>query len=554
MEFESATFLPRFTKSLLAVAALAQAGTAFAAQTREPSLAQRYVRVSAATAAGDFATAGAEMSALLQREPANTSFALRTYRQAIAGGDQALALRAARILDQQQALPSDGPLLLAVSAVQARDWKGARTAVDRLEQGKLFAFLCPMLRAWIALGAHDADPFATLEPARTAGLATGYYPEQRILLLLASGRAPEAAAAIRGVTAPGTRIRILAAGALAPRDRPAAMALLAGDEQPLAAARLRVAAGERLPTVATANDGIAELLDHVALDFNRQRLGPVATVMARLASFVAPDNAGAWISVAQVLSVGRQPDGALAALAHVGPGDPFAGVAQSLRVSILIEKGDKQRALDEAMRSARRRDATAADWARVGDVHLSLDRPGDAASDYARAIALADNGPPADVWLLWLQQGSALELAGDWPRARTALEKAYALAPDQPVVLNHLGYSQLSRRENVAAAEALIVRANALRPDDPAITDSLGWSQFLLGKTDKAVPLLERASAADPSEPTINEHLGDVYWTQGRRLDARYAWRAALVTAEAKDKGRISTKIDGGLTPETGSP
>ena len=549
-----AVAMPRPAATLLALATLAQAVPASAAQVREPSLAQRYVRVTAATAAGDFATAGTEMSALLQREPANTNFALHAYRQAITGGDQALAMRAARILDAQGQLPADGPLLLLVGAVQARDWKAARVAVDRLEQGKLFTFLSPILRAWIALGARDADPFAALEPARTAGLAMAYYPEQHLLLQLATGHVAEAAAEIRAATQPGTRIRILGAGALAPKDRTAAMALLAGDEQPLVAARRRIAAGERLPGVTTPADGIAELLDHVALDFNRQRLGPVATVMARLASFVAPNNAGAWITVAQVLGVAKQPDAALAALAHVPLSDPFSGVAQTLRVSLLIDKGDKPRALDEALASARRRDASASDWARVGDVHFALDQPAEAATDYGKAIALAENGPPGDAWLLWLQQGSALELAGDWPRAKAALEKAYALAPDQPVVLNHLGYSQIARRENLPAAEALIVRASALRPDDPAITDSLGWSQFLLGKTAAAVPLLERASAGNPSEPTINEHLGDVYWTLGRRIDARYAWRAALVTAEAKDKVRLDAKIEGGLTPETASP
>ena len=546
--------MPRKIAAFLSLAALSHTGIAFAAQSREPTLAARYVRVSAASAAGDFATASAEMTALLQREPTNTAFALRAYRQAITGGDQALATRAARLLDEQQALPPDGPLLLAVNAVQARDWKGARAAVDRLEQGKLFAFLAPFVRTWIAFAARDAAPFATLETARTAGISAGYYAEQHVLLLLASGRAADAAAEVRAATAPGVRLKMLTAASLAARDRAGALALLAGEEQPLVAARSRVAAGERLPAIATANDGIAVLLDHVALDFNRQRLAPVAIVMARVASFIAPNDAGAWIGVAQVLGVGHQPDAALAALAHVPAADPFAAVAQTLRVSLLIDRGDRQRALDEALQTTRRRGATAADWARVGDVHLALQKPSDAAADYAKAIALSDGASGLDVWLLWLQQGSALEQAGDWPRARAALEKAYALAPDQPVVLNHLGYSQLSRRENVAAAEALIVRANQLRPDDPAITDSLGWSQYLLGKTDAAVPLLERASAGDPAEPTINEHLGDVYWTLGRRLDARYAWRAALVTADAKDVARLNTKIDTGLTPETASP
>jgi predicted negative regulator of RcsB-dependent stress response len=66
--------------------------------------------------------------------------------------------------------------------------------------------------------------------------------------------------------------------------------------------------------------------------------------------------------------------------------------------------------------------------------------------------------------------------------------------------------------------------------------------------------LLERAAAGSPAEPTINEHLGDAYWTSGRELEARYAWRAALVTAEEKDRARLNAKIDGGLDKGTAAP
>jgi Flp pilus assembly protein TadD len=93
-----------------------------------------------------------------------------------------------------------------------------------------------------------------------------------------------------------------------------------------------------------------------------------------------------------------------------------------------------------------------------------------------------------------------------------------------------------------------------LQPDDAAITDSLGWVLFLRGKSAEAVPLLERAAASSPGEPTINERLGDAYWSLGRQFEARYAWRAALITAEDKDRGRISSKIDVGPSGATAAP
>ena len=100
----------------------------------------------------------------------------------------------------------------------------------------------------------------------------------------------------------------------------------------------------------------------------------------------------------------------------------------------------------------------------------------------------------------------------------------------------------------------MIAKANGLRPDDPAITDSLGWVLYRQGKADQAIPLLEKAAAGDPGEAAINEHLGDAYWSTGRIYEARYAWRAALLTAEDKDRARLTSKIDTGLDKATAAP
>src|SRR5206468_13099088 len=114
--------------------------------------------------------------------------------------------------------------------------------------------------------------------------------------------------------------------------------------------------------------------------------------------------------------------------------------------------------------------------------------------------------------------------------------------------------TQLERRENMAAATALIERASAMQPDDAAITDSLGWAYYVRGELPKAIPLLEKAAQGQPADAAINEHLGDAYYAAGRRFDARYAWRAALVTAEGKAAERLRAKIDIGLTTALASP
>ncbi|MDO6415132.1 hypothetical protein Q4F19_12140 [Sphingomonas sp. BIUV-7] len=550
--------MPRVTPALLSlVAALALAGPAAAAQTREPSQAERYVRMRAAATAGDLQTATDELAVLLARDPGSDVIAQRAFREAIAAGDKPLALKAARALEQQGAPQPDALLLYLVDAVQAKDWKRARATLDQIEAGKVFAFMAPMLRGWVALGSKDGDPLAALEPARQSGLGTAYFPGQHAILLLAMGRVDQGATEVTTLPGAGTRLRLATAAALLRAGKAAQAApFLEGSDPVFVAARARIAAGGEIGLgYQSAASGISELMTQVALDFSRQRLAPIATTLARLATFADPDNSGGWIATGNILGMAKRTDTALEALGHVKPSDPYAGSAEALRVALLMDSDDKAKALAVASAAAERPGAGAPEWARVGDVQMTLEQPALAAAAFEKAIAAAGPNAAADqVWPLWLQRGAALEQAGDWPTAKVALDKAYALAPDQAVVLNHLGYSLLARREDVPQATRLIEGASKLRPEDPAITDSLGWARFVGGDAAAAVALLERASAGEPGEPTINEHLGDVYWALGRRIEARFAWRAALVTAETRDAGRIRSKIETAPTPATAAP
>ena len=165
------------------------------------------------------------------------------------------------------------------------------------------------------------------------------------------------------------------------------------------------------------------------------------------------------------------------------------------------------------------------------------------------------SGPgSSEAWTAYLLAGSSLEEAGRWPEARAAVEKAMTLAPDQPLLLNFLGYAKLTHGEDIDAAEAMIRKASELRPSDASITDSLGWALYKRGKVSEAIATLEKAAAGDPAQSEIGEHLGDALYTAGRRFEARFAWRAALVTAEDKEAARIKAKIEQGLGPATAAP
>ncbi|HEX8640558.1 MAG TPA: hypothetical protein VF704_05315, partial [Allosphingosinicella sp.] len=511
----------------------------------------------AAASAGALDRASAGYAAALSTQPNNEVVASQALTHAVSAGDWPLALRAAQTLDRSNQLLPDARFLLLAEAFRNRDWRAARRQVDAVQQEELFAFTVPVLSAWLAFGSGGGDPLAALDEASASPAAQAYAADHRALLLLAMGRREGDAALLQRVEEPSaraTRLRLAGAATLVRlRERERALALLAGEEAPVAAARRLVEARRPLPgAVATPAEGVAELMVKLALDMHAEDLTPVAVSFARMATYLAPESSQGWIVTAELLAQQDREESAIALLANVSPDDPFGALARDQRIRLLLEKDQGARALSEAQAAARVEAANVADLVRLAEVLMDQDRPREAAQIFARAIerraASGDTSYPE--WSLWLFRGGAHDDADDWPQARAALEQAYRLAPDQPLVLNYLGYAQLERRENLAEAERLVREAHRLAPDNAAITDSLGWALFLKGDLPEAIALLEQAAEGEPADVEINEHLGDAYFTAGRRVEARFAWAAARVYAEGEDAARLDAKIESGLTPQ----
>jgi Flp pilus assembly protein TadD len=520
-----------------------------------------YMRARAADSFGASGEAAKGYAAALALSPNNELLAARALGQAMAAGDYRLALQAARILDRAGRLSPDTRLLLLTEAIRTRDWGGADAQVNAIAADQIYGFMVPILRAWIAVDSKQGDPLALLGASQANPLSVVYATEHRPLLLLALGRREEGVAELLKLTqtsgARAQRLRIAGAATIARKDRRLAASLLAGDAAPLRAARERLEQRKRIPgDIATARSGIAEFLVRVAIDLNGQNATALALAHARLATFLAPENSETWLVASDLLTAQNKHADALAVLANIAPDDPFAGNAADSRSKLLVAVGDKQAALAQAEAAAALASAATADWVRLGELYQELERPDDSARAYGEAIARAKGDPAASgpEWTLWLLRGSALDEAERWPEAKAALEQAYRLAPDQPLVLNYLGYAQLERRENLVEAERLIREASRLRPDDASITDSLGWAHYVRGNLPSAISLLEKAAAGQPADPAINEHLGDAYFSAGRRYEARYAWEAALLYAEDEDAARLRSKIEAGLTPRTAAP
>jgi tetratricopeptide (TPR) repeat protein len=515
-----------------------------------------YVQGRAAEAEGKPSAAALAYANALSVEPKNAALAVRAYRQAMSAGNRALALRAARALEAGGSLTADARVLLYLDAIDRSDWRGARLVIDAIEEQASFDFLVPTLRAWVSFAARDGDALEPFMKRSKSNLTELYSREHRTLIMAALKQMPQALAAVNEVAGNdqrGISLRLaVAAQMVEAKDRTSALTVLTVPNAVLVTARARVERGEALPdSVASIQHASGILFARIAADLLQDNAPAPALTLARMAIFAAPGRDESKLTLAQALTAANREDEALEILATINKQSPIASIVRNARLSTLIAADRMGEALETAKVASVSPQADFADFLRLGEIYSQLSNHAQSASAYERAIALAAASPndgPA-LWGLWLRFGGALDRAGDWKRAKPALERAVALAPDQASALNHLGYAMLERGDDLATAMRFIARASALSPDDAQITDSLGWALFKQNQIAEAIGVLERAVAKEPREAAIGEHLGDAYWSAGRRVDARYAWGAALTQAETSDATRIQIKITNGLPP-----
>lgn len=205
---------------------------------------------------------------------------------------------------------------------------------------------------------------------------------------------------------------------------------------------------------------------------------------------------------------------------------------------------------DDALTTAREALSSASDRnlkIQLGDLFRSLDQLPEAEQIFTEIID-ADTEQGVQDWRLFYARGAAREQMDRWTEAETDLLAALELAPDQPALLNYLGYSWIDRGERLTEGFDMIKRAVALRPNAGFIVDSLGWAYYKLGDYNKAVTHLERAVELSPSEAVLNEHLGDAYWRVGRRLEAGFQWsRAIRLEPESDNVILLEAKLETGL-------
>lgn len=499
----------------------------------------------------DHAAAADRYFAALQREPRNDALLSGAVTASLAAGDIARARQAARMAPREDA-PAYAHVVRAADHLAAGRNRAAAEELNRAEGGAAEALVARMISVWArAAEGRVEDVIVDLAPLASIRPYGGLFAYQQAMALDYAGRNEEAltnyaAAADGGMFLPPAIERHADLLARAGR-RGEALAVLgreANASNPaLVAARERLVASQPVAaTRLTAAQGAAVGLYGLAAIFQQESDATHALAALTLALMLDPQLDAAHLMFAQVQSSLGHPELARAALSRIAAQSPYANTARVMQAWTLIDEEREEEGL--AMARAAAEDGNLRARRALADIYRNLERYADAEPIYTELIAA--NG---DDWRLYFSRGAARERLRRWPEAEADLRRALELSPEQPEVMNYLGYTWVDRGEHLEEGLAMLRRAVELRPHSGAIIDSLGWAYFRMGEYARALEYLERAVELEPADPTLNDHLGDVYWRLGRRIEARFQWQRAL-SFDPDNREAIEAKLERGLPEE----
>jgi tetratricopeptide (TPR) repeat protein len=514
----------------------------------------------------DYQEAAAWFEDALRADPESPEVITRTFLMAASVGqfDRAQALAESELkLDSTDAMAE---LILLIDRVRAGDKTGAIARADALPEDGVHRFVRPLARAWTRMAVGDVA--GADEALQAFDKFNGFAPlkfYQLGLLYDFAGNADLAADNFKQALEASGQLNWRLTDSMANfyqrhgRDDEA-QALYQRFVKDNAGSELAesVLAGRPTgvppPLIGSAEDGLAEALFDLASVVNQPETLDLALLYARSALELRPHMVLAELLLADVLSAQNKPELSLATLAKIPQSSPYWWSAR-LRIAANLELLDRtDEAITQLKAMAAEEPTRAGADMQLGDLLRGKKHFTQAVEAYDEAIQRFEAAGMPERWSLYYSRGIALERAGEWQRAEADLRHALELKPDQPLVLNYLGYSWIDRGENLDRGLKMIQKAVELRPEDGYIVDSLGWAHYRLGDYSSAVQYLEKAIELVPEDPTINDHLGDAYWQSGRPVEARYQWKRALQFGPQDDEIKpIQAKLDGGTVPTAGA-
>jgi len=553
---------------LIAASIAAVSATPAAARGDDPpevrSLLGSYLAGRIARGQHDSEAAARYYGRALLSDPSNEALMEQALLMEMTEGRHEEAISLARALVAAQPTHRVGRLVLALAEAKAGRFETAGDHFKSSSTGILGELTGALGRAWMlaARGDHKAavDVLDNVKQAEWPQLFLRYH---KALILDVAGRRSEARAVYeRNFKSDARTLRTTLAyvhHAAAAGDMKLARAILdehakkvGGNLHPLAKAAIeQVRANKRMSLlVSNATEGLAEAFYGLGELLSGEGGVNVGSIYLQMSLYLKDDAPLALAALASISETTRRFDVANAYYDRIPKGSPLQSSIDIRKAINLnqIDKVDEAQVLLESLAKADPADIRPLDA--LGNIMRGRKRFQEAIDYYTRAIALVGAKPEAKHWTYFYARGTSFERLKRWPQAEADLQRAMQLSPDQPLVLNYLGYSWVDQNRNLKQGLSLIEKAVSLKPEDGYIVDSLGWAHYRLGNFKEAAKYLERAVELKPEDPVLNDHLGDALWRVGRKLEARFQWQQALtLKPEPEDEAKIKQKLADGLAP-----
>jgi tetratricopeptide (TPR) repeat protein len=523
------------------------------------SPAGNYLAALVAGAERDTVAAATFFREALRFDPKNPKLIERAFVAAVSNGNMRDAFSLADRLVVYDPTNSLANLALGVQAIKNRQFAAARAHFVKGGAGQQRDITATLLTAWTYLGEGNSRRALELVDRlrdENFGVFRDYHAG---LIANVANNQPEAARRMKDAyEADKNTLRLVDSYArfLAHHgDTAQAIKIYEAFDQILpshpiviaALADLKAGKPLELP-VKNAEEGAAEVLYGLGAAGGRQGDELAAMIYLRLSLYLDPNNSLAIITLADIYERIKQPEQAIDVYALVPDKDPLRTTAD-IQTGLILEtlgRSDESAAFLKRVVSDHPDDGEA--LAALGNLQRSHKQYAEAIETYTKAI---DKQSEKTNWALYYFRGISYERNKQWPQAEADFKKALEIYPDQPLVLNYLGYSWVDQGTNLDEAFAMLHKAVELHPTDGYIVDSLGWADYKLGHYDEAVKELERAIDLKSSDPVINDHLGDAYWRVGRKLEAHFQWNHARdLGPEPEDLTKILDKIEHGLADD----
>ncbi|CCV12314.1 conserved hypothetical protein [Mesorhizobium sp. STM 4661] len=545
---------------------------AYAKQTTEPvkitSFSGAYLAARIAEGDNDLDNAITYYKQALAFNPGDTSLQQSLMLSLIAQGRFDESLVYADKLKTVPDVERFSRLALAVDSFHKKDFSKAEYWLKLSLESDLDRLISGVMTGWAKQGAGDSsDALAFVDKLQGPDWFGLFKSFHRALIADASGLPEKAdelyAATLQDTTAGGAAPETWLRNAQAyvsflarKGDKAKALSVLdqaetfAPGKVEISALRDKITKGEKVePFVAGPSGGASEILLDLATALNRGGGEPFVRLYLQYALALKPDSDAALVQLAAVAEQLKDGEGAIALYRRIPASSPLKELSD-LQLGLNLADLDRQ---DEAVTHLKALvDAHPDDmraYLALGGVYASKEDFRSAANLYDKAVDVLKT-PTGANWNIFYQRGIAYERLKEWPKAEPNFRKALELFPDQPQVLNYLGYSWVDMNMNLKEGLQMIQKAVDLRPSDGYIVDSLGWAYYRLGRFDDAVREMERAVSLKPEDPVLNDHLGDAYWRVGRKLEATFQWNQARDLKPDPDVlAAVQQKLLKGLPP-----